>query len=230
MAAEGAGANRLFDRLKAANGDAWRLYTEHDFIRQLANGSLPEDCFRHYLGQDYLFLIHFARAYALAIYKSDGLADMRAASAAVSGILEVEMGLHVTFCTGWGLSEAEMEALPEDSATMAYTRYVLEKGFAGDVLDLQVALAPCVVGYGEIGARLAADRETVREGNPYWPWIEMYAGEEYQEVAAGAITQLDRLAARRLTPARYDDLIVTFRQATRLEADFWQMGLDVVPA
>jgi len=37
---------------------------------------LPEQCFRHYLVQDYLFLIHFARAYALAAYKSETLADI----------------------------------------------------------------------------------------------------------------------------------------------------------
>ena len=37
-------------------------YTGHAFVRQLAAGTLPERCFRHYLIQDYLFLIHFARA------------------------------------------------------------------------------------------------------------------------------------------------------------------------
>ena len=220
-------ADTLFARLKAAVADDWQRYIEHDFVRRLADGSLLEPSFRHYLGQDYLFLIHFARAYALAVYKSDTLADMRAASAAVSGILDVEMALHVGFCADWGLSETAMEALPEDTATMAYTRYVLEKGVAGDVLDLYVALAPCVVGYGEIGARLAADPETRRDGNPYLKWIEMYAGEDYQAVALGAIAQLDRLAERRLTPARFDALVTTFGQATRLEAGFWQMGLNV---
>ena len=48
-----------------------------------------------------------------------------------------------------------MEALPEARAPMPYTRYVLEKGLAGDILDLHTALAPCVVGYGEIGAHLS---------------------------------------------------------------------------
>ena len=43
----------------------------------LATGELPEACFRRYLVQDYLFLIHFARAWGLAIYKSDQLAEMR---------------------------------------------------------------------------------------------------------------------------------------------------------
>lgn len=216
----------FFERLRDGAQADWATYTEHRFVRELAAGTLPEACFRHYLKQDYLFLIHFARAYALAVYKGDHLDDMRAAAGALNGILNLEMKLHVEFCAGWGLTEAQMTAEPEARATMAYTRYVLERGMAGDVLDLQVALAPCVIGYGEIAKALVADPATRRAGNPYEPWIAMYAGDEYQEVAAGAKAQLDRLAGRRLSEARLPRLIETFAQACRLEADFWQMGLD----
>jgi len=222
-------SNSLFDRLKTACGEDWRAYTEHDFVRQLAAGSLSETAFRYYLGQDYLFLIHFARAYALAAYKTTDLAEMRAAVASVHGILNVEMALHIEYCRGWDLDETAMAVLPEAKATMAYTRFVLESGMAGDSLDLYAALAPCVIGYGEIGAALAADPATVMGNNPYASWIEMYAGDEYQEVTTGAVAQLDRLAEQRLTPARFDALARTFRQATQLEADFWQMGLTQAP-
>jgi thiaminase/transcriptional activator TenA len=222
-------SNSLFDRLKTACGEDWRAYTEHDFVRQLAAGSLSETAFRYYLGQDYLFLIHFARAYALAAYKTTDLAEMRAAVASVHGILNVEMALHIEYCRGWDLDETAMAVLPEAKATMAYTRFVLESGMAGDSLDLYAALAPCVIGYGEIGAALAADPATVMGNNPYASWIEMYAGAEYQEVTTGAVAQLDRLAEQRLTPARFDALARTFRQATQLEADFWQMGLTQAP-
>ncbi len=216
----------LFPRLRNVAGDAWSAYVAHPFVAGLADGSLPETSFRHYLGQDYLFLIHFARAYALAAYKADTLAEIRDASAGMSAIVDTEMALHVEYCTAWGLDEAAMEALPEASATMAYTRYVLEKGGQGDLLDLYVALAPCVIGYGEIGARLAADPATKRDSNPYASWIEMYAGEEYQEVARAHGAALDRLWTSRAGGARLESLARTFEQATRLEADFWQMGLD----
>jgi thiaminase/transcriptional activator TenA len=216
----------LFPRLRGDCAAAWDAYTNHAFVRGIGDGSLPEAAFRHYLGQDYLFLIHFARAYGLAAYKADDLEDIRAAAAAVSAIVDVEMGLHVDYCAGWGLTEADMAAQPEDPACMAYTRYVLERGQAGDLLDLQVALAPCVIGYGEIGLHLAADPATVRDGNPYAAWIDMYAGDDYQDVARAAVTQLDRLSERRGGEARYASLLKTFGDGTRLEAGFWQMGLD----
>lgn len=215
----------LFERLKGGAAGEWRAYVEHEFVARIADGSLPEAAFRYYLKQDYLFLIHFARAYALAVYKADNLEDMRQAAAGMSAILDLEMGLHAQFCRGWGLSEAEMAAVPEDPRCVAYTRYVLERGMAGDLLDLHVALAPCIVGYGEIGRRLAGDPGTVTEGNPYGDWIAMYAGQEYQDVVAAELATLDRLMARRGGPGRMDSLQEIFRTATRLEAGFWQMGL-----
>ncbi len=216
----------LFDTLRNACASEWQAYTEHAFVRGLADGTLPEACFRHYLGQDYLFLIHFARAYALAAYKSETLEDIRQAAAGLSAIIDVEMGLHVEFCNGWGLSESQMAALPEAEETMAYTRYVLEKGLQGDLLDLHVALAPCMLGYAEVGKALAADPATKTDGNPYQAWIEMYASSEYQEFADVEKQTLNRLMGTRGGPGRMASLSESFRQATRLETAFWEMGLN----
>ena len=216
----------LFSRLRDACADDWRAYVRHPFVRALADASLPERCFRHYLGQDYLFLIHFARAYGLAAFKADDLADVRQAAAGLAAIVDVEMGLHVKYSAGWGLSEAAMAALPEADATLAYTRYVLETGLAGDLLDLHVALAPCMLGYAEIAREMAADKATRLDGNPYRAWIEMYAGDDYQALAAEEETTLDRLLARRGGPGRFPSLVKNFRQATRLESAFWQMGME----
>ncbi len=223
--------NRVFTTLKATCPEDWEAYVRHDFVRALGAGSLPEACFRHYLGQDYIFLMHFARAYALAAFKSGELGDMRAAAASLDALLNGELALHVKYCAGWGLSEAEMAALPEAEANLAYTRFVLDAGMAGDLLDLLVALAPCVMGYAEIGAWLAADAATDRTSkNPYRDWIEMYAGAEYQALARATLDQLDRVAARRLgadfsAAPRWAQLAQTFRTATRLEVGFWAMGL-----
>jgi thiaminase/transcriptional activator TenA len=218
--------NSLFEQLKVTCADDWKRYTHHDFVARIGDGTLPERAFRHYLIQDYLFLIQFARAYALAVYKSETLADMRQAGAGMSAILDTEMALHVEFCREWGLSEADIETAPEASACMAYTRFVLERGMSGDLLDLHIALAPCIVGYAEIGARLASNSVTSIEGNPYLPWIEMYASSEYQDVAAGEISFLEDLMRRRAGPGRFNSLADTFGKATRLEVEFWQMGLD----
>lgn len=220
------GAPSLFERLVEAAGPVWPAYTRHPFVLRLAAGDLPQACFRRYLTQDYLFLIQFARAWGLAVYKSSALDEMRRAQRLVTATLDVEIGLHVDYCSRWGLSEAQMAAEPEAPQTVAYTRFVLDRGLAGDRLDLEVALAPCVVGYARIGAERKADPATRIDGNPYADWLEMYAGSGYQSLASEAAAALDEQFVRRGAESRFAALAADFAAAARLEADFWQMGLD----
>lgn len=215
----------IFERLKTAATADWQSYVDHDFVRRLGAGTLPEPAFRAYLVQDYLFLIQFARAYALATYKSRTLADMRVAQAGLAAILD-EMDLHVRLCGRFGLSPEHIEAAPEHQATVAYTRFVLDCGAAGDLLDLHVALAPCVIGYAEIGRNLTPRGVDALGDHPYREWIAEYAGVSYQDIAAKARRHLDDLAARAMTERRFEELAALFGKASRLEADFWQMGLD----
>jgi thiaminase/transcriptional activator TenA len=219
-------AEGLFARLVAASGATWQAYTRHEFVLRLARGDLPEAAFRHYLIQDYLFLLHFARAWGLAVAKSDTLAEMRRAQSLVAAALDVEIGLHIDYCRGWGLDEAALAAAPEALQTIAYTRFVLDRGYSGDRLDLEVALAPCIIGYAEIAAERMADPATRLDGNPYKSWLDMYAGAEYQALADEAKAALDEQFARRGGDGRFPALAATFATATRLETDFWQMGLD----
>ncbi len=214
----------LFGRLRRDAGAAWDGYVGHEFVSGLGTGTLPEAAFRRFLVQDYLFLIHFARAHALAGFKATQLADIRAAAATVSAIVDVEMPLHVSYCAKWGMNEEQMAAAPEAMETIAYTRFVLERGLAGDLLDLHVALAPCIIGYGESGERLLADPATRREGNPFDEWIAAYTSEDYRELVRDAIAMLDRLGESRGAAARYPQLLATFVTATLLETAFWDMG------
>src|SRR5690606_3387756 len=167
----------LLERLKAAAADDWSAYVDHAFVRGLGDGSLPAAAFRQYLVQDYLFLIQFARAHALAACKARTLADMRAAKDGLAAIVDVEMQLHLRLCERWGLSPADVEATPEHAATVAYTRWVLDIGMSGDLLDLQVALTPCTLGYAEIGRTLAPRGVgALDDAHPYREWIGEYSG------------------------------------------------------
>ncbi|MCC5969011.1 MAG: thiaminase II [Pararhodobacter sp.] len=208
-----------------ASAPEWQAYTRHEFVEALRRGDLPRENFLHYLRQDYVFLIHFARAWALAAAKAGTLAEMQAASATVQALVHEEMPLHVQICAGEGINEAALEATEEAPANLAYTRYVLDAGYSGDFLDLMAALAPCVLGYGEIGARLAGS------GGPYAAWIDTYAGPEYQALCHDVGALIDGALVHRLGPdwaslPRAGQLSKRFATATRLEVGFWQMGLD----
>ncbi|PWY84647.1 DNA polymerase alpha, catalytic subunit [Aspergillus sclerotioniger CBS 115572] len=159
---------------------AWKRFTEHDFVKRMGDGTLPEERFKSYLVQDYLYLIQFARSNALASYKAGNMESI-AASAKIVLHIQRETALHLDYCASFGLSKEQMESTPETIACTAYGRYILDVGQSEDWLALQVALAPCLLGYGAIAQRLYTDKESVREGNRYWKWIENYVAEDYTE-------------------------------------------------
>lgn len=36
----------------------WKRFTEHEFVQSLGRGTLPVERFKHYLIQDYLYLVN----------------------------------------------------------------------------------------------------------------------------------------------------------------------------
>lgn len=220
------GYGQVFAAWRRAAGETWPAYTRHRFVEGLRDGTLPRASFLGYLVQDYLFLIHFSRAWALAVTKAETVDEMRLAAGTVNALINEEIALHIRTCAQAGLGEADLFNATEKPQTIAYTRYVLDSGHSGDLLDLLAALAPCVMGYGEIGTWLSREAES----DAYADWIATYAGNEYQALCRDVGALIDNATARRLGDApcespRWPRLCDRFTTATRLEAGFWDMGL-----
>ncbi len=208
-------------------GLEWAAYTDHAFVRGLGDGTLPQAAFLHYLKQDYVFLIHFSRAWALAVTKAETVAEMRLAASTMNGLINHEIALHINTCAEAGIEEGTLFATEERQENLAYTRYVLDAGHSGDLLDLLATLAPCVMGYGAIGTVLAQAKTSDR----YSAWIETYAGADYQQLCHDAGALIDSVVANRLgadptANPRWARLQSRFTMATKLEVGFWSMGLD----
>ena len=217
----------VFYNLRESNLSNWLLYTKHEFVQKLANDSLHVNFFLNYLKQDYLFLIQFSKAWSLAILKSDNLEEMKIAASTVNELINFEMELHISLCEKYGISKFDLENTEEENENIAYTRYVLELGYSGDFLDLLSALAPCVLGYGEIGINL-------KDSNPkismYRKWIETYSSSEYQNVCFNVGKLIDksfqlRLGENYTNTYKWKKANQIFKKATSLEVDFWNMAL-----
>ena len=220
------GYGRAFEALKGSCTEEWLEFTRHEFVQRLGDGTLPRDAFLHYLRQDYVFLMHFSRAWALAAVKAETIDEIQLAANTLHGLTTFEMSLHVETCRKEGIPESELASTKEELENLAYTRYALDAGLSGDFLDIILTLAPCVLGYGEIGLHLSATRTS----DEYLQWIETYAGDEYQSVCRELGQMMDGALVRRLgdqyrSLPRWNPLSARFTRATRLEAAFWQMGL-----
>ncbi|KAG7041047.1 putative hydroxymethylpyrimidine/phosphomethylpyrimidine kinase 2 [Colletotrichum scovillei] len=174
--------------------DVWKTFVYHPFVMAMGDGTLPMESFKQYLIQDYLYLVHFARANALASYKAKSIADISAGATIVN---------HITPCT-------------------AYTRYVLDVGVSEDWIALQMALAPCLLGYGAVAKQLHGDVKTKREENMYWKWIENYVADDYVGAVKTGSELIERHAALQ-SPSSIERLIKIFIHGTKMEIGFWEM-------
>ena len=218
---------QVFNLLKEKNLKNWLLYTKHDFVSLLSSDSLEEKYFLNYLIQDYLFLIQFSKAWSLAVLKSDTLEEMKIAANTVNDLINFEMELHIKLCASYNISKNDLESANEENENIAYTRYVLELGYSGDFLDLLSALAPCVLGYGEIGI----NGKNFKIKTPmYKKWIDTYSSYEYQDVCKNVANLIDqafllRLGSDYVNTYKWNKVNKIFNKATLLEIDFWNMAL-----
>lgn len=87
-----------------------------------------------------------------------------------------------------------------------------------DFLALQIALLPCLIGYGIIAKRLYEDPNTVRTGSRYWNWIEQYVADEYRGAMMRGSELVEKHAAG-LSPSRVEELAKVFVHATKVSTD-----------
>ena len=206
------------------NCPTWDDYIQHDFVKQLTAGTLAPDSFRHYLVQDYLYLIHYTRVMALSVYKSDTLAQMRVGQAGINAMLDMEIAMYLDFCRQWNIPLEQVENAPESAVTIAYSRYILDAAMSGSLAELYAAIAPCLMGYGEIG-RCIKDEGFI-DNNPYQPWIDVFSSDEFQVITAQNEAQINTLLAD-ASPAQADKFQRLFNTAARMEFNFWQQALDL---
>ncbi|KAK9721917.1 trifunctional hydroxymethylpyrimidine kinase/phosphomethylpyrimidine kinase/thiaminase, variant 2 [Basidiobolus ranarum] len=151
----------LISYLIEQSSDIWESYVKHPFVEQLGNGTLPKRAFVHFLKQNYLYLHQYARACALASYKSQTISEI---ASAAKTVIEVgkEIERYLKLCLQWGVSVDELERTTEDNATVAYSRYILDQGHSSDAFGFKVALIPCMIGYLEMGLALVNNPNTKR--------------------------------------------------------------------
>jgi thiaminase (transcriptional activator TenA) len=212
----------FFARLQEAAAPIRDRVLTHPFVRGLGDGTLPEERFRYYMRQDYVFLIQYSRVLALAVTRADDLLVASRLADLLNVTLNVEMDLHRQFAWKAGISPDALEATTPAPTTLAYTNHLRVSAETGDLATILAGILPCAHGYWEIAGSLRAqdgwDRHPL-----YADWIRMYTSDEYEAMARWAAELLDRIAAD-VSSDREIALREVFLQSQRYEYLFWDMA------
>ena len=207
------------DELRAESADVWEASLEHPFVRGIGDGSLPEDRFRFYVRQDYLFLIDYGRLLALGAARAPRLDWMRRFAALAHAVLETEMDLHRRFAAQWGITVEQLESERPAPATAAYCDFLLRTAALGDFAELVAALLPCFWVYQHVGSTILEATGGAAD-HPYRAWIQTYADEEFAASVLTARELVDRVAASAGDVVRRK-MLAAFTRATEYEWLFW---------
>jgi thiaminase (transcriptional activator TenA) len=212
-------SERLYEKLQPI----WRQNHNHPFVQGMGDGTLEKEKFRFYMIQDYLYLIDYAKLFAIGAMKATDVQTMGKFAALLDSTLNEEMSLHREYAKKFEISEKELEKAQPSPTTLAYTHYMLHVGQSGTLAELVAALLPCMWSYWEIGKELSekpgANNEFYRE------WIEMYSSEEFGELATWCINLFDSLTEEK-SEAELEKLEEIFLNTTRFEYMFWDMAYN----
>ncbi len=212
---------RFTDRLRAAAASIWREQLEHPFVRGIASGDLELSRFKHWVRQDYLFLIDYCRLLALAAARAPDLSTLTAFADLLHSTVRTEMDLHRDLARDFGVSKEELERAEMAPTTRAYTDFLIRTAAVGDYSELVAALLPCMWAFSEIGAALA---QGPRPSDPrFGAWIDSYASEEFAALAGWCRDLVDGVAREAPAPA-LERMEAAFVASSRYELAFWEMA------
>jgi thiaminase/transcriptional activator TenA len=213
-------SERFSEQLRKKLDPVWQAQHDHPFVRGIGAGTLEAERFELWLRQDYLFLLEYARLFALAASRATDLDTTLWAMGMANGILQGELLLHQSFAVEFGITPEELEKGAMLPTTRAYTNHLLRTAALGSYLDLVAAMLPCVWAAAEIGQRLAKDPSP--NYNRYASWVEVFSGPTADDLARRCRRLLDRLAAQ-AGPAALATAEEAFALSSRYEWMFWEM-------
>lgn len=191
------------------NKDLVQDCLEHPFVQGIAGGTLPQQRFAFYVGQDAFFLEAFARAYSLAAAKAPDWEGFNTFHTLAGGVLE-ELRLHEGYAAAWKVDLQTVEPAP---ATRRYTDFLLATAWGSDIGTITVAMSPCMRLYVYLGQQLA--RNGIPD-HPYADWIRTYSSPEFDQLAQKLESLTERYASA--TPS----VRSTYRYAMLCERDFFE--------
>jgi thiaminase/transcriptional activator TenA len=207
------------DTLLDRGEDVWAAQKSHPFVVELAEGTLDEDAFLHWVRQDYRYLLDYARVFAIAATKADDEATMTYLMDVAHTILDYEMDLHREFAADFGISPEELEAVQKSPTCIGYTNYLVRTAHEGSIAEISAAIYPCGQGYLDIADHMA----DLSDGDhQYTPFIEKYTSDEFREAVDWMRAFVDECGER--YPGEHDAMEEAFLTSARLEHAFWEMA------
>jgi thiaminase len=195
----------------------------HGLVRQLADGSLPQETFLRYLVQNALFLTGYAAALREALARgvpSSAASLLTGLETALSG---PAIDRHVAEYRSRAGRDPGLQTATPSPVTMAYASQLHTCAGSGGVAIL-VAILPGEQSYAAAGRYYAASGD-LTPANPYAGWIAQYAAGHVDELVAEILAGIAAAGPGPVAagPTKRE-LLHAYERSARLDEQFWEMA------
>ena len=181
------------DRIYNDMIELWEKYNSHPFVQGLADGTLPKEKFKFFMIQDHLYLMQYAKVFAMGVLKSRREEDMRLFASLISATLDVENAIHKSYLKKLGLSNEELAAAKPSIVTDSYTNYMIAVAQKEGMAEIMAAVLACSWTYKLIGDYLE-NYPGAKDQEFYGDWVRQYMSESYRSVNDLMIDMFDRFS------------------------------------
>ena len=211
------------ERLLASAHDLWKSYNEHPFVLGIQNGDLAREKFRFYTIQDYLYLLDYAKVFAIGLSKADDPAVMHTFAQYIVQIMDCEMNVHEGYMAELSITPEELRTAKPALANLSYTAYMRACAEAGGAAEAITAVLACAVSYEHIAREMLRRKPDADKHPFYGAWVESYASDAYAQENVVLCELVNKLTADYTEP-QLEKLCEIFRNCARYEAGFWDMA------
>lgn len=238
-----AAAPRFSDTLWSQLEQPLEKMHRHPFVAAVRDGSIDEATMRFYLEQDFLYLIHYGRAFKILSARVQGVEGSAAAERASKMLTACAAGLDPKKLgqdskSAFALARLNWDALKDTEQapyTRLYTDHLLKAATLDPYPSAITALLPCPLTY----QRLFSDKDPADGSLPHVlssssasdstklckAWVEHYGSPSYRAYVNKWCSIIDDVAAE-ASDAELAAMRREFDLATRMEYLFWDMAWE----
>jgi len=139
----------------------------------IQNGDLEEKKFRYYIVQDYLYLVDYAKCFALGVAKAKNLEITRLFAGYIQLLTAKEMDIHRGYMGRFGVTQEELNTTPVTLDNLSYTSYMLRVAYEEGEAEILAAILSCAYSYEVIAKKMVENHPHCVEHSLYGEWSDI---------------------------------------------------------
>ena len=195
----------------------WRKIESHPFLKQTADGTIPEDIFKTWMQQDYIFVgeaIPF-----MAILLAKGPATLRPNFIQIMAGLDKELELFRENARKHGISLEDIQPSP---TCHAYIQFLMNVGYNASFEEGFTVLYAAEKVYLD---SWMAVKNNLKGESPWQEFIDNWTSEAFQQYVVWLASTLNVLVKEH-SAVQLQKCQEIFNLTARYEYLFWQMAID----